>query len=56
MKWTGLLQDTLDRGLICTLFLERSYHVCTVELEIGRLAAVDVPALCFAMDIARYRA
>jgi hydrogenase nickel incorporation protein HypA/HybF len=27
-------------------------RVCTVELEIGRLAIVDVPALRFALDIA----
>ncbi|MCL1861414.1 MAG: hydrogenase maturation nickel metallochaperone HypA [Proteobacteria bacterium] len=31
---------------------ERFHHVRTVELEIGRLAAVDVPALRFALGIA----
>jgi len=31
---------------------EHFHHVRTVELEIGRLAAVDVQALRFALDIA----
>ena len=42
------IRDLIDAQAV----KEKFHHVRTVELEIGQLAAVDVSALRFALDIA----